>query len=133
MTPTGALRRRVPAAPWQMAAEPVLPPDEEPHAPDPLTVLESDALLGALFMGLLPALAMDLASPHTSRRAAALDILFAVVANGPEACLSVLACEPLLKALRGLMHGGTHLPAPSAPRLRAKVTGPPPARAACCR
>ena len=103
MTPTAALRRRVPAAPWQMAAEPVLPPDGEASAPDPLTVLESDALLGALFMGLLPALAADLQAPHITRRATALDIVFSVVANGPEACLSILACMPLLKALRGMM------------------------------
>lgn len=116
MTPAAALRRRVPAAPWQMAAEPVLPPEGELQPPDPLTVLESDALLGALFMGLLPALAADLASPHTALRAAALDILFAVVANGPEACLSLLACTPLLQALRRMMVIGAGLPPPATSR-----------------
>eukprot|EP00892_Ulva_mutabilis_P005114 jgi/Ulvmu1/2975/UM015_0015.1 len=113
MTPSAALRRRVPAAPWQMAAEPVLP-DGDAAAPDALTVLESDTLLGALFMGLLPSLATDLRAQHTAQRRAALDVVFAVVSNGPEACLSILACMPLLQALRSMMVSSVGQPGGSA-------------------
>ena len=102
MTPTGVLRRCGPARVWQLAAEPVLP-EESPDEPvNPLSVLESDTVLGLLLLGLLPMLHAELRTTHSTSQHAALQILTAVVLTGPEAALSVAACKPLLASLRGI-------------------------------
>lgn len=110
MVPTAALKRRNAAGLWDLIASAA--PNAEGAPPDPRDILASDPVLGVLVIGLLPTAAAVLRSARLGAIDRIVSVLTGILATGPEAAATLLACPPLLDAIRQFLVPS--VPVPSA-------------------